>query len=370
VQADGPHANSSRPGRARQPPPPEHPRPQPTRPLSARYKLPPDIDRRASAHLCPPQAKWRATGYRSSDCSRDRRRTRSGAPEAANSSACRSFGWGAGGIVVSSIREHPIHWGRAIREGREKVGASALHPPTTRTRSPSKPVRRSEAVNGSGTSRSGFVKQPSTNVEARSPFTAVEPSKRLNRGHPNQPTSDACRLMATTIGPSKGVDVLLEAWRVHGRKALLPLLIAGSGDQYWLKQCRRRPGSLPGSPRAPWSLTYRARLPETDRTRCDRRAPLPFLQPSQRNLRPCPRRGTCDHRDTGARDARARIRSQRDPRAGGGCRSAGHGHRESLQRPEERDRLGAAALATATRLFSWDSHLDGLVSAYRLATPG
>jgi glycosyltransferase involved in cell wall biosynthesis len=174
-------------------------------------------------------------------------------------------------------------------------------------------------------------------------------------------------LFAGFLGPSKGVDVLLEAWRRRGGQIQLPLVLAGAGDESWLAPTLREPTLHANQPQALGAIQE-----EEDFQRLIERAAivvLPYRTSS-------PASGVFVRAFAAGRAVIAtQVPATRTLEDGVNGVIVPIGDADALadaiarlaEAPEERDRLGRAAADTARREFSWSNHIDGLEGAYAAA---
>jgi glycosyltransferase involved in cell wall biosynthesis len=189
------------------------------------------------------------------------------------------------------------------------------------------------------------------------------------------PSAGESVLFAGFIGPSKGLDVLLAAWGEVGAGLGLPLLVAGAAPpphDAWLDGLL---AALPAGPSPPRLLgpvageaafqdliaraaivvaPYRSSSPASGviaRAMGAGRAVVATPVPAVEGLIRDGENGVLVAPGDAGALARALARLAADPGL--------------------RDRLGAAAAATAREQLSWEAHLDGLERAYaRARAPG
>jgi glycosyltransferase involved in cell wall biosynthesis len=185
------------------------------------------------------------------------------------------------------------------------------------------------------------------------------------------PSRGEAVVFAGYIGPSKGVDVLLAAWRELRCEVELPLVLAGGADpphDVWLDALLAEHAHGPNPPRwlgpvpgesdfeevvaraAVVVLPYRRSSPASGvlvrAMRCGRAivvTPVPAVD------------GVVRDGENGL------VVPAEDPAA------LAAAVRRLLAEPETRDRLGTAAAATASERFSWAAHAAGLERAYAAA---
>lgn len=187
------------------------------------------------------------------------------------------------------------------------------------------------------------------------------------------PSSGESVLFAGFIGPRKGVDILLEAWRRVGPLIDVPLLLAGApgtADDAWLHELQRTASTMTNPPRflgdipdevAFQSLINRAAI-----------VVLPYRSSS-------PASGVLIRAMSAGRPVIATLVPAASaivdgdnavlvPR--GDPQALAEAIRDLWRSPWQRDRLGREAARTAARLFSWRCHVAGLERAYAAARGG
>jgi glycosyltransferase involved in cell wall biosynthesis len=182
------------------------------------------------------------------------------------------------------------------------------------------------------------------------------------------PSDGSHVLFAGFIGPSKGVDLLVDAWVQVGRQDDPPLVIAGDSHvPQWAEQVRRRGSSAAQPPRWLGALEEQP-FAELFSTAALVVLPYRFSSAASGIL------------------ARALVAGRpvlacRMPALAGLVDDGVEGRviepddvtrlaavlRELLDDPGARDRHGAAAAARARSALSWDRHLADLEDAYNLA---
>jgi glycosyltransferase involved in cell wall biosynthesis len=191
---------------------------------------------------------------------------------------------------------------------------------------------------------------------------------------PRPPSQGDSILFAGYIGPSKGVDVLLAAWRRSRHELALPLVLAGAAHpphDAWLATLQHDLGPGPNPPQ----LLGAVRSPADFQALIERAAivVLPYRSSN-------PASGILVR----AMSAGRAIVATRVPATTGVLRDGDNGLLvapgdvnalvEALARLSGdgplRDRLGSAAARTARSAFSTDLHVDGLQVAYDLAARG
>jgi glycosyltransferase involved in cell wall biosynthesis len=184
------------------------------------------------------------------------------------------------------------------------------------------------------------------------------------------PSEGVCVLFAGFLGPGKGVDTLLEAWRTVGREVELPLVIAGDAAppyDVWLGELRSQAAAMPNPPRfvggipdeddfdaliasaAIVVMPYRTSSPASGilvRSMWSGRPVIITAVPAARAIVS----GT-DGVVVGVDDPPALAEAIRSLSSD----------------PALRDRLGSQARATAARRFGWARHLADLRAAYAMA---
>jgi glycosyltransferase involved in cell wall biosynthesis len=178
-------------------------------------------------------------------------------------------------------------------------------------------------------------------------------------------------LFAGFLNQGKGIDTLLKAWALIGEGTELPLVLAGEpNDQAWFEETLSRFAGLVNPPRvlgpvpgegafqaligraAVVVLPYSYSSPASGvlvRAMSAGRAVIATPMPAMRDTVRDGENGLLVPVDDPPALAAAIVRL---------CGS-----------PAERDRLGAAAAQTASGMFTWSSHVDGLEAIYREAGP-
>lgn len=188
------------------------------------------------------------------------------------------------------------------------------------------------------------------------------------------PSAGESVLFAGFLGPHKGLETLLEAWRRVGAGVGLPLLVAGGASaphDHWLRELHRRYGSLPNPPRFLGPVPEERAFQEL----FDRAAvvvlPYRFSSPASGVL-------------VRAMAAGRAVITTPVPAATGVIVDGENGLLVPIddvdalaaaiarlwRSPELRDRLGAAAAQSAARTFTWARHAEGLERAYERAAAG
>jgi glycosyltransferase involved in cell wall biosynthesis len=188
------------------------------------------------------------------------------------------------------------------------------------------------------------------------------------RAFPSPPSQGAHVLFAGFIGPSKGVDLLVDAWVRVARADDLPLVIAGdSHDPEWMADVRRRGEAAAAPPRWLGALDEE-RFAELFDDAALVVLPYRFSSAASGIL-------------VRALHAGRAVLACRMPAITGLVEDGVHGRivepddvaalsaalRELLDDPAARDRLGAAAAERARTELSWDRHLADLEAAYDAA---
>jgi glycosyltransferase involved in cell wall biosynthesis len=183
------------------------------------------------------------------------------------------------------------------------------------------------------------------------------------------PSSGRHVLFAGFIGPSKGLDVLLEAWGRVGPAAGLPLVIAGTstgGVEDFAYERRLREVAA-GLPEPPSWLGY---VSENELT--DLIAEAAIVVAPYRRSNPASAmivRAMVEGRAIVATAVPAALGTL-EHGVTGLIVASGHAGRLGtaiaalLDNPALRDRLGAAAAERAAERFTWRRHLDCLTAAY------
>lgn len=178
-------------------------------------------------------------------------------------------------------------------------------------------------------------------------------------------------MFAGFIGPHKGVDVLLDAWRRIGAVVDSQLVIAGgpgTPDAAWLLELERDAAGLANPPR------FLGHVPDDKDFQGLINGAAMVVLPYRSSS---PASGVLAR----AMAAGRAVVATRVPAASAAIVSGENGvlvapgDPDALadailglwRSPGERDRLGAAAARTARTLFSWSRHLEGLERAYAAA---
>jgi glycosyltransferase involved in cell wall biosynthesis len=181
------------------------------------------------------------------------------------------------------------------------------------------------------------------------------------------PSAGDSILFAGFHGPGKGIDVLLQAWSRYGADVKLPLVIAGGGNEEWVREVIGNPAQYPTFPQFPGPIPS-----ESDFQRLFERAaivvlPYRYSSPASGILirAMATGRAIITTPVPAARGLESGVNAVIVPiedvdTLGAAIVALDHD-------PEERDRLGNGALATAQRLYTWEQHLIGLETAYRMA---
>jgi len=184
-------------------------------------------------------------------------------------------------------------------------------------------------------------------------------------GTPSPSQGDSV-LFAGFLNRGKGIDTLLEAWALISERTELPLVLAGEAqDPLWFHEVVSRFAGIANPPRvigpvpeerafqaligraAVVVLPYRYSSPASGvlvRALSAGRAVIATPMPAMRDAVRDGENGLLVPVDDPGALAAAILRL--------------------CQRPDERDRLGAAAAESALGMFSWSSHVDGIESAY------
>ena len=187
-------------------------------------------------------------------------------------------------------------------------------------------------------------------------------------GHRVEPSSGRHILFAGFIGPSKGLDVLLEAWRDLGERSHLPLLIAGdrrpdpNGTVERLRQYSER---LKHPPRWLGYVSDESELQDVIATSAIVVLPYRWSNPASGILTRAMLEGRAIV-TTRVAATEATIRDGEDavlvPRDDPGTLAAAL--EQLLADPERRDRLGASARERARSVFSTSRRNVALERAY------
>ena len=185
------------------------------------------------------------------------------------------------------------------------------------------------------------------------------------------PSAGTHVLFAGYLGPSKGLDVLLDAWAEIGPGASVPLVIAGSGNggssgAYEQAQ-RERSRSLDPQPQ------WLGRVTDEDFARLFATAALVVVP--YRRSNPASGvlvRALVEGRPVVATRVPAALATIEDGKDGLLVDTDDRGQlalavRSLLDDARLRDRLGASAASRAAARFTWTRHVEGLESALELA---
>jgi glycosyltransferase involved in cell wall biosynthesis len=179
-------------------------------------------------------------------------------------------------------------------------------------------------------------------------------------------------LYAGFVGPSKGIDVLLDAWGEIGASAGIPLVIAGTHtgsreDDRYARELQERASALAIRP------VWRGWVSDAELARLFAEAALVVAPYRQSN----PASGVIIQAMVAGRPIVAsRVPAALDAlgdREDALLVAPGDvmGLRQAIQQllfdPALRDALGAAAADRAAERFSWDRHVAGLETAYGIA---
>jgi glycosyltransferase involved in cell wall biosynthesis len=183
------------------------------------------------------------------------------------------------------------------------------------------------------------------------------------------PSAGAYVLFAGFLGPGKGIDLLVDAWREIASQTSVSLLIAGGAcDEAWVRSVRERARDI--RPPIRWLGPI---FDERDFQRLFAHAAVVVLpyrasNPASGILVRAMTQGRC----VVASRVPAVVAATRDGRDAlhvdpGDVRGLIAALRQALDSPAHRDRLGAAAAARARELFSAKEHAAGLERAYEAA---
>jgi glycosyltransferase involved in cell wall biosynthesis len=230
-------------------------------------------------------------------------------------------------------------------------------------------VRRAGIVVTFGEQAKAGTAAQGAKLTLRAWLPAYEPTP-----HVIPPSEGRHLLFAGFIGESKGVDVLFRAWAEVSAACDLPLLVAGAAlppADEWIDQLVREFASTSNPPRilgkielesdlqrlidesAAVILPYRRSSPASGILVRAMRAGRPLVM--------TPVQATAGILDSGGNSILVPIDDHR---------ALAEAITLLVRSPSMRDRLGAAAAATADRLFDWTRFLDDLETAYRLSRPG
>lgn len=191
-----------------------------------------------------------------------------------------------------------------------------------------------------------------------------EPADRA----PAPPSEGESILFAGYIGPGKGVDVLFGAWRELRDESPLPLVLAGAADPpngVWLDQLLVSLGPGPGAPRRLGGVAGEAAFREIIERAAVVVLPYRRSSPASGILVRAMHAGRAIVA-TPVPAVEAVLRDEENallvPREDAPALAAAI--RRLLREPATRDRLGAAAAATAAARFTWGAHAAGLERAY------
>jgi glycosyltransferase involved in cell wall biosynthesis len=185
------------------------------------------------------------------------------------------------------------------------------------------------------------------------------------------PSHGECVLFAGFLGPHKGLDTLLQAWARTHQQVDLPLVIAGGVDPphaEWLHTLERQFVHLANQPRFVGAVQQE----EDFQSMFDRAAivvlPYRFSSPASGVLT----RAMAAGRPVIATPVRAATNAIVHGVNGilvpmDDADALADALLALYRAPEERDRLGASAVRTMAEQFSWQSHIEGLERAYRVA---
>jgi glycosyltransferase involved in cell wall biosynthesis len=178
-------------------------------------------------------------------------------------------------------------------------------------------------------------------------------------------------LFAGFLDPGKGIDILLEAWALISRRADLPLVLAGHPHDPWFHDTLAPFIDLPNPPRMMGPIEEEAAFQALIGRAALVVLPYRHSSPASGVLV----RAMSAGRPVIATPVPAMREAIRDGENGllvpiGDPHALAEAILRLCQAPEERDRLGSAAAETASGMFSWKGHVDGLESAYGLTTAG
>ena len=192
---------------------------------------------------------------------------------------------------------------------------------------------------------------------------------------PTPPSLGKHVLYAGFLGPSKGVDVLLDAWGGIAPSAPVPLVIAGTHtgspeDQRYLRTLHERASGLPNP------IVWRGWVSDQDLARLFSEAAVVVIP--YRRSNPASGvvvRAMVEGRPIVASRVPAALDALRDREdallvAPGDVTGLRQAIQELLSDVALRDALGATAARRATERFTWTRHVEGLEAAYRFACEG
>jgi glycosyltransferase involved in cell wall biosynthesis len=178
-------------------------------------------------------------------------------------------------------------------------------------------------------------------------------------------------LFAGFLGPSKGVDVLLEAWARIARPDDPPLVIAGGSDvPEWVDALKREAGGTCNPPRWLGRLDERRFAALFDEAAL---VVLPYRDSSAASgilVRALAAGRPVLATRVPALDGLVEDGVQGRVTAPGDATELALALREMLDDPRLRDRYGDSAAATARRELSWDRHVADLEAAYAAVARG
>ena len=215
---------------------------------------------------------------------------------------------------------------------------------------------------------------------ARTSWTDNAPRRIIVADHgADPPTAGRCRpsngeyaLFAGYIGPGKGIDTLLEAWRLIAARSRLPLVIAGGNtggiqDAAYESRLRELSSRLPVPPK--W-LGF-VSDPEFTRLVAEAAvvvAPYKRSNPASGVLV----RAMVEGRAVVATRVPAALDCLEDGVSGllvepDDSHALAEALDLALRDPALRDRLGSAAERSAAGRFTWPRYIERLTDAYRIA---
>ncbi len=186
-------------------------------------------------------------------------------------------------------------------------------------------------------------------------------------GRQGPPSAGSAVLTAGFQGPSKGLDILIEAWEKVGPESPLPLWIMGdtTGDSYgsWIAALKRRSSVMPNPPvwlGATSDAEWRSRMQASAIVVLPYRSSSPASGPLVSALlegRAIVMSDVLAARGVLVDGQNALIVPPEDVEA------LASALRRAIQDVEFRDQLGRSASRTGAQRFSWDAHASGLVGA-------
>jgi glycosyltransferase involved in cell wall biosynthesis len=205
------------------------------------------------------------------------------------------------------------------------------------------------------------------NSGARNVMVIAHGGEPATSGAP-PPSQGQSVLLAGFLGPSKGIDTLLEAWAMIGDRTPLPLIFAGQPHEPWFSETIARFQGVANLPRVLGPIADDREFQTLIGSAAMVVLPYRYSSPASGVLV----RALSAGRPVVATPVPAVRGTIRDGENGvlvpiGDAEALAEAVMTLCDSPAYRDKLGAAAAETAARLFSWRAHLDGLELAYRAA---